>query len=65
MATERKKRTLWHTPEQEPEREKEFLAKDSEGYSLYRWCGQYPSWNELCRIEHLKQWIYTEDLEKI
>lgn len=53
---------LWHDAVEEPMYNELMLGMDSDGVSLYKWCGQGDSWNAFCGINGLVKWAYISDL---
>ena len=55
-------KNVWHDASEEPRYNKLMLGMDSDGVSLYKWCGQEDSWNAFCDINNLVKWAYISDL---
>ena len=53
---------LWHDASEEPRYNELMLGIDSDGVSLYKWCGQGDSWESFCGINKLVKWAYISDL---
>lgn len=52
----------WHDASEEPRCNEIMLGMDSDGVSLYKWCGQEDSWDSFCGITELIRWAYINDL---
>lgn len=59
------RKTIWHSSEEEPMLDKFLLGVDADGYAIYYWQQQAPTWHELCREMGLKRWCYIDDVEKM
>ena len=55
-------KNVWHDASEEPMYNELMLGIDSDGVSLYKWCGQEDSWNAFCCITGLVKWAYISDL---
>ena len=55
-------KNVWHDASDEPRYNELMLGMDSDGVSLYKWCGQGDSWNAFCGINGLVKWAYISDL---
>ena len=53
---------VWHDASEEPRYNELMLGIDSDGVSIYKWCGQGDSWNDFCCINELVKWAYISDL---
>ena len=53
---------VWHDASEEPRYNELMLGIDSDGVSLYKWCGQEDSWNAFCGITELLKWAYISDI---
>lgn len=53
---------IWHDASEEPRYNEIMLGMDSDGVSLYKWCGQEDSWDSFCGITELIRWAYINDL---
>lgn len=55
-------KNVWHNASEEPRYNELMLGIDSDGVSLYKWCGQGDSWESFCGINKLVKWAYISDL---
>lgn len=55
-------KNVWHDASEEPRYNELMLGIDSDGVSLYKWCGQEDSWNAFCGITELVKWAYVKCL---
>ncbi len=55
-------KNVWHDASEEPRYNQLMLGIDSDGVSIYKWCGQGDSWNDFCGINELVKWAYISDL---
>ena len=53
---------LWHDAEEEPRRNELLLGEDTDGFSIYRWCGQEDNWGVFVNETGLSRWAYIKDL---
>ena len=53
---------LWHDAGEEPRCNELFLGEDTDGFSIYRWCGQEDNWEAFVNETGLSRWAYIEDL---
>ena len=53
---------LWHDASEEPRYEEFLLGEDTDGFSIYRWCGQEDYWETFVNETGLSRWAYIEDL---
>ena len=53
---------VWHDTNEEPNYNELMLGIDSNGVSLYKWCGQEDSWKTFVDITELIRWTYVSDL---
>ena len=53
---------IWHDASEEPNYNELMLGIDSDGVSLYKWCGQEDSWKTFVDITELIHWAYISDL---
>lgn len=53
---------VWHDANEEPNYNELMLGIDSDGVSLYKWCGQEDSWKTFVDITKLIHWAYVSDL---
>ena len=54
--------SLWHDASEEPRCEELLLGEDSDGFSIYRWCGQEDNWEAFVNATGLSRWAYINDL---
>lgn len=54
--------SLWHDAGEEPRRNELLLGEDTDGFSIYRWCGQEDNWEAFVNETGLSRWAYIEDL---
>ena len=54
--------SLWHDASEEPRCEELLLGEDSDGFSIYRWCGQEDNWEAFVNVTGLSRWAYVSDL---
>ena len=55
-------KNVWHDASEEPNYNELMLGIDSDGVSLYKWCGQEDSWKTFVDITELIHWAYISDL---
>ena len=53
---------LWHDAGEEPRRNELLLGEDTDGFSIYRWCGQEDNWEAFVNETGLSSWAYIEEL---
>lgn len=53
---------MWHDVSEEPRCEELLLGEDSDGFSIYRWCGQEDNWEAFVNATGLSRWAYIADL---
>ncbi len=53
---------LWHSFDEEPEKNKTLLGYDVDGYAIYKWADQEQSWQQFVSNTALQKWCYIEDL---
>lgn len=53
---------LWHDTGEEPRCDKLLLGKDTDGFSIYKWCGQEDNWETFVNETGLSRWAYINDL---
>lgn len=53
---------VWHDASEEPRCEELLLGEDSDGFSIYRWCGQEDNWEAFVNATGLSRWAYIADL---
>ena len=53
---------VWHDASEEPRYEEFLLGEDTDGFSIYRWCGQEDYWETFVNETGLSRWAYIEDL---
>ena len=53
---------VWHDASEEPRYEELLLGEDSDGFSIYRWCGQEDNWEAFVNVTGLSRWAYVSDL---
>ena len=53
---------LWHDAGEEPRCNELFLGEDTDGFSIYRWCGQEDNWEAFVNETGLIRWAYIEEL---
>ena len=53
---------VWHDVSEEPRCEELLLGEDSDGFSIYRWCGQEDNWEAFVNATGLSRWAYIADL---
>lgn len=53
---------VWHDASEEPRCEELLLGEDSDGFSIYRWCGQEDNWEAFVNATGLSRWAYINDL---
>ena len=54
--------SLWHDASEEPRCDELLLGEDTDGFSIYRWCGQEDYWETFVNETGLSRWAYIEDL---
>ena len=54
--------SLWHDAGEEPRRNELLLGEDTDGFSIYRWCGQEDNWEAFVNETGLNRWAYINDL---
>ena len=47
-----------HDASEEPRCEELLLGEDSNGFSIYRWCGQEDNWEAFVNVTGLSRWAY-------
>ena len=53
---------VWHGASEEPRCEELLLGENSDGFSIYRWCGQEDNWEAFVNATGLSRWAYIADL---
>lgn len=53
---------VWHDASEEPRCEELLLGENSDGFSIYRWCGQEDNWEAFVNATGLSRWAYIADL---
>ena len=53
---------LWHDAVEEPRCNELLLGEDTDGFSIYRWCGQEDNWGVFVNETELSRWAYIKDL---
>ena len=53
---------VWHDVSEEPRCEELLLGEDSDGFSIYRWCGQEDNFEAFVNATGLSRWAYINDL---
>lgn len=53
---------VWHDASEEPRCEELLLGENSDGFSIYRWCGQEDNWEAFVNATGLSRWAYISDL---
>ena len=53
---------VWHDASEEPRCEELLLGENSDGFSIYRWCGQEDNWEAFVNETGLSRWAYISDL---
>ena len=51
-----------HDASEEPRCEESLLGEDTDGFSIYRWCGQEDNWEAFVNETGLSRWAYIDDL---
>ena len=54
--------SLWHDAGEEPRRNELLLGEYTDGFSIYRWCGQEDNWEEFVNETGLIRFAYISDL---
>lgn len=54
--------SLWHDASEEPRRNELLLGEDTDGFSIYRWCGQEDNWEAFMNKTGLRRWAYIDEL---
>ena len=54
--------SLWHDASEEPRCDELLLGEDTDGFSIYRWCGQEDNWEAFVNETGLSRWAYIEEL---
>ena len=54
--------SLWHDTGEEPMCNELLLGEDTNGFSIYRWCGQEDNWGAFVNETGLSRWAYIDDL---
>ena len=54
--------SLWHDAGEEPRCDELLLGEDTDGFSIYRWCGQEDNWEAFVNETGLSRWAYISDL---
>lgn len=47
---------VWHDASEEPRCEELLLGENSDGFSIYRWCGQEDNWEAFVNATGLSRW---------
>ena len=55
-------KNVWHDAGEEPRRNELLLGEDTDGFSIYRWCGQEDNWEAFVNETGLSRWAYIVDL---
>ena len=53
---------VWHDASEEPRCEELLLGENSDGFSIYRWCGQEDNREAFVNATGLSRWAYIADL---
>lgn len=53
---------LWHDANEEPRKGEKLLGFDVDGFSVYCWTDQEPTWQEFVYNTVLQRWLYISDL---
>lgn len=53
---------LWHNAGEEPMCNELLLGEDTDGFSIYRWCGQEDNWEAFVNETGLRRFAYIDDL---
>ena len=53
---------VWHDAREEPRSNELLLGEDTDGFSIYRWCGQEDNWEAFVNETGLSRWAYIDDL---
>lgn len=54
--------SIWHDAGEEPRCNELLLGEDTDGFSIYRWCGQEDNWEAFVNKTGLRSWAYIKDL---
>lgn len=54
--------SLWHDAGEEPMCNELLLGEDTDGFSIYRWCGQEDNFEAFVNVTGLSRWAYIDDL---
>ena len=54
--------SLWHDAGEEPRCHELLLGEDTDGFSIYRWCGQEDNWEAFVNETGLRRFAYIDDL---
>ena len=54
--------SLWHDAGEVPRCDELLLGEDTDGFSIYRWCGQEDNWEAFVNETGLNRWAYIKDL---
>ena len=55
-------KNVWHDASEEPRCDELLLGEDTDGFSIYRWCGQEDYWEIFVNETGLSRWAYIDDL---
>ena len=55
-------KNVWHDAGEEPRRNELLLGEDTDGFSIYRWCGQEDNWEAFVNETRLSRFAYISDL---
>lgn len=53
---------VWHDASEEPKYDEYLLGEDTDGFSIYWWCGQEENWGAFLNETGLSRWAYIKDL---
>ena len=53
---------IWHDAGEEPRCNELLLGEDTDGFSIYKWCGQEDNWESFVNKTGLSRWAYIDDL---
>ena len=53
---------VWHYANEEPRCDELLLGEDTDGFSIYMWCGQEDYWETFVNETELSRWAYIDDL---
>ena len=55
-------KNVWHDAGEEPRCDELLLGEDTDGFSIYRWCGQEDNWQAFVNKTGLSRWAYIDDI---